>query len=85
MGILNNLFKFVEPAAGEILGTVARELLADKTKEEVKKDYIQPIIAQAVTTASAVAVNQLKKAAEASSGNLSEYEIAKREKYLHTF
>lgn len=85
MGILNNLFKFVEPAAGEILGNVARELLADKTKEEVKKDYIQPIIAQAVTTASAVAVNQLKKAAEASSGNLSEYEIAKREKYLHTF
>ena len=57
----------------------------EKSKEEVKKDYIQPILTQVVNTASAVAVNQLKKIENTSSSNLSEYEIAKQEKYSHNF
>ena len=84
MGILNNIFKFVEPAAGEIIKNVSKELFCEKSKEEIKKDYLQPIISQAITTASTVAVNQLKKLEDPSS-NLSEYEVAKLEKYTHTF
>lgn len=85
MGILNNIFKFVEPAASEIIKNVGKELFVEKSKEEVKKDYIQPILTQVVTTASTMAVNQLKKMENSSSSNLSEYEVAKLEKYSHNF
>lgn len=85
MSILNNVFKSIEPAASEIVKNVAKELFAEKSKEEVKKDYIQPILTQVVTTASTMAVNQLKKMENSSSPNLSEYEVAKLEKYSHNF
>lgn len=85
MSILNNVFKSIESAASEIVKNVAKELFAEKSKEEVKKDYIQPILTQVVTTASTMAVNQLKKMENSSSPNLSEYEVAKLEKYSHNF
>lgn len=85
MSILNNIFKSIEPAASEIIKNVSKELFAEKSKEEVKKDYIQPILTQAVTTASTMAMNQLKRIENSSSPNLSEYEIAKQERYSHTF
>ena len=85
MSILNNIFKSIEPAASEIIKNVSKELFVEKSKEEVKKDYIQPILAQAVNTASIMAINQLKRMGNSSSPNLSEYEVAQREKYTHTF
>ena len=65
MGILNNLFKFVEPAAGEIIKDVALSLfdIAGEVKNDVGPNYLQPVINQAISTASTVAVNELKKTA----------------------
>lgn len=84
MNILSNIFKVFEPAASHIITNIGKELFIEKSKEEVKKDFIQPILTQVVNTASTVAVNQLKKI-ENTSSNLSEYEIAKQEKYSHNF
>lgn len=87
MGILNNLFKFVEPAAGEIIKDVALSLfdIAGEVKNDVGPNYLQPVINQAISTASTVAVNELKKTAKKSNPNLTEYEVAKLEKYTYTF
>lgn len=87
MGILNNLFKFVEPAAGEIIKDVALSLfdIAGEVKNDVGPNYLQPVINQAISTASTVAVNELKKTAKKSNSNLTEYEVAKLEKYSYTF
>ena len=42
MGILNNLFKFVEPAAGEIIKDVALSLfdIAGEVKNDVGPNYL---------------------------------------------
>ncbi len=87
MGILNDAFKFVEPAASEILKNVALGLfdIDGEAKGNSGNDYIKPVINQAISTASTVAVNELIKTAKKSNPNLSEYEVAKLEKYTHTF
>lgn len=87
MGILNNLFKFVEPAAGEIIKDVALSLfdIAGEVKNDVGPNYLQPVINQAISTASTVAVNELKKTAKKSNLNLTAYDVAKLEKYTYTF
>ena len=84
MGILNNLFKFVEPAAGEIIKDVALSLfdIAGEVKNDVGPNYLQPVINQAISTASTVAV---KKTAKKSNPNLTAYDVAKLEKYTYTF
>ena len=87
MGILNNLFKFVEPAAGEIIKDVALSLfdIAGEVKNDVGPNYLQPVINQAISTASTVAVNELKKTVKKSNPNLTAYDVAKLEKYTYTF
>ena len=87
MGILNDAFKFVEPAASEILKNIALGLfdIDGEAKGNPGNDYIKPVINQAISTASTVAVNELIKTAKKSNPNISEYEVAKLEKYTHTF
>lgn len=84
MNILN-VFKFVEPVAGEIISNLAKEIFTQKTKEEVKQKYVDPIINQALSTASSAAVNHLQVMQANNNPHISEYEIAQREKYTHNF
>lgn len=87
MGILNSIFKFVEPAASEILKNVALGLfdINGEAKKDIGNEYLQPVIEQALSTVSTVAINELEKTAKKSNPNLTEYEVAKLEKYSYTF
>lgn len=84
MNILN-IFKFMEPVAGEIISNLAKDLFTQKTKEEVKQKYVQPILNQALTTATDMAVNHLQTMQTNNKMHISEYEVAQQEKYSHTF
>mgnify|MGYP006928561562 CR=1 FL=1 len=87
MGILNGVFKFVEPAASEIIKDVALGLcnIDGEAIMDAGANYLKPVINQAITTASTVAVNELKKTAKKSSPRPTEYEIAKLKKYKYNF